>query len=92
MKEEDTKVKKLLIAFVVAITLIAMFAAPILGDQPNEPGVLGKAISSQAQNSEKGFSGTVHEGQQEAELEGVTFGNLMKLLHEFLGIPPAHTP
>ena len=54
-----------------------MFAAPVLGDQPNEPGVLGKAISSQAQNSEKGFSGTVHEGQQEAELAGVTFGNLM---------------
>ena len=59
--------KKLAIALLVALTLTVMFAVPVLADQPNVPGELGRAISSTAQNSEKGFSGMVHEGHVEAD-------------------------
>ena len=84
--------KKLAIVLLVALTLTAMFAVPVLADQPEEPGLFGKAVSSEAQKGEKGFSGMVHIGQQDADSRGITYGNLIKLAHEFVGIPPGHTP
>ncbi len=84
--------KKFIVVLLVALTLTAMFAVPVLADQPEEPGLFGKAVSSEAQNGEKGFSGTVHVLQEDADSQGITFGNLMKSAHEFLGIPPGHTP